>query len=68
MSLSIGIFCWNAVPSPISFFPMCALVFFLILRICLAWLADYRLRVPRLRLRASLSRATMTFFSTPEIK
>ena len=50
------------------FLSMCALIFFLILRICLALLADYRLRVPRLRLRASLSRATMTFFSTPEIK
>jgi hypothetical protein len=50
------------------FLSVCALIFFLLLRIFLAWLADYRLRVPRLRLRTSLSRATMTFFSTPEIK
>jgi Transglutaminase-like superfamily len=50
------------------FLAVCALIFFLLLRIFLAWIADYRLRVPRLRLRTSLSRATMTFFSTPEIK
>lgn len=50
------------------FLSVCALVFFLLLRVCLALLADYRLRVPRLRLRTSLSRATTTFFSTPEIK
>jgi hypothetical protein len=45
-----------------------ALIFFLLLRFVLAWLADHRLGIPRLRLRASLTRATTTFFSTPEIK
>ncbi len=44
------------------------LIFFLTLRAALAWYADHRLRVTRLRLRTSLSRATATFFSTPEIK
>jgi len=46
---------------------MWALIFFLLLRIVLAWLADHRLRIPRLRLLSSLARATATFFSTPEM-
>jgi hypothetical protein len=50
------------------FLSVWALIFFLLLRIVLAWLADHRLRIPRLRVRASLTRATATFFSTPEIK
>jgi hypothetical protein len=50
------------------FLSVWALIFFLLLRIVLAWLADHRLRIPRLRLRASLARATATFFSTPEMK
>jgi hypothetical protein len=50
------------------FFSVWALLFFLLLRIVLAWLADHRLLIPRLRLRTSLTRATATFFSTPEIK
>ncbi len=50
------------------FLSVWALIFFLLLRIVLAWLADHRLRIPRLRLRTSLIRATSTFFSTPEIK
>jgi len=50
------------------FLTVWALLFFLLLRFVLAWLADHRLRIPRLRLRASLTRATETFFSTPEIK
>lgn len=50
------------------FLSMCFLTFLLLLRFFLAWLADHRLRVPRFRLRTSLSRATATFFSTPEIK
>jgi len=50
------------------FLSMCALTFLLLLRVCLGWIADHRLRVPRFRLRTSLSRATATFFSTPEIK
>jgi hypothetical protein len=50
------------------FLSVWALLFFLLLRIVLAWLADHRLRIPRLRLRNSLTRATETFFSTPEMK
>jgi len=50
------------------FLSVWALIFFLLLRIVLAWLADHRLLVPRLRLRTSLARATATFFSTPEMK
>ena len=50
------------------FVSLCALTFCLLLRVVLAWLADHRLLVPRLRLRTSLTRATATFFSTPEIK
>ena len=44
------------------------LVFSLLVRFLLAWLADYRLRIPRLHLRSSLRHATASFFSTPEIK
>lgn len=50
------------------FLSVWALLFFLLLRFVLAWLADHRLRIPRLRLRASITRATETFFSPPEIK
>jgi hypothetical protein len=50
------------------FLSVWALIFFLLLRIVLAWLADHRLRIPRLHLRTSLTRATATFFSTPEMK
>ena len=50
------------------FLSLWALIFFLLLRIVMAWIADHRLRIPRLHLRASLSRATATFFSTPEMK
>ena len=44
------------------------LIFLLLLRIVLAWLADSRLQVPRFHLRAKLSRATAAFFTSPEIK
>jgi len=50
------------------FLSVWALIFFLLLRIVLAWLADHRLRIPRLHLRTSLTRAAATFFSTPEMK
>lgn len=50
------------------FLSVWALIFFFLLRIVLAWIADHRLRIPRLRLRTSLTRATATFFSTPEMK
>jgi len=45
-----------------------ALIFLLLLRVFLAWLADSRLQVPRFRLRANLTRATAAFFTSPEIK
>lgn len=45
-----------------------ALLVLSLLRVCLAWLADHHLRVPRFHLRTHLSRATSAFFSTPEIK
>ena len=44
------------------------LIFLLLLRIVLAWLADSHLQVPRFRLRANLSRATAAFFTSLEIK
>jgi hypothetical protein len=50
------------------FLSIWALIFFFLLRIVLAWIADHRLQIPRLRLRTSLSRAATTFFSTPEMK
>jgi hypothetical protein len=50
------------------FLSVWALLFFLLLRIALACLADHRLLIPRLRLRTSLTRATATFFSSPEMK
>lgn len=50
------------------FLSVSAFVILLLLREFLAILADYRLRIPRVRLRSSLTRATTTFFSTPEIK
>jgi hypothetical protein len=50
------------------FLSVWALTFFFLLRIVLAWIADHRLRIPCLHLRTSLSRATATFFSTPEMK
>src|SRR5258707_291813 len=50
------------------FISMWALIFFLLLRIVLAWLADHRLPFPLLRLRASLFRPPSFFFPTPEKK
>ena len=45
-----------------------ALIFLLLLRIVLAWLADHHLQAPRFHLRANISRATAAFFTSPEIK
>lgn len=45
-----------------------SLLFLIVLRIGLGWLADHRLQVPRFHLRANLGRATAAFFTTPEIK
>jgi hypothetical protein len=44
------------------------LVFSLLMRSLLAWLADHRLRIPRHHLRTSLRHTTASFFSTSEIK
>jgi hypothetical protein len=43
-------------------------VFLILVRLLLGWVADHRLRVPRFHLRENLSRATVAFFTTPEIK
>ena len=45
-----------------------ALIFLLVARVVLAWVADKRLLVPRFHLRANLKRAAAAFFATPEIK
>lgn len=45
-----------------------ALTLFLLLRLGAAWAGDHHLRVPRFRLRESISRATSSLFATPEIK
>jgi len=47
---------------------VCSLIFFLIVRVFLGWLADHRLMIPRFHLRSNLTRATAVFFTTPEIK
>jgi hypothetical protein len=45
-----------------------ATMFFLLLRVVLAWYADSRLRIPRFHLREHAIRAGAAFFSAPEIK
>ena len=45
-----------------------SLLFLMLVRVVLGWLADHHLRIPRFHLRANLSRATAAFFTTPEIK
>jgi hypothetical protein len=45
-----------------------AMVFFLMLRVVLAWYADRRLRIGRFHLREHMARAGAAFFSAPEIK
>jgi hypothetical protein len=45
-----------------------SLVFLMIVRLILGYLADNQLMVPRFHMRANLTRATAAFFSTPEIK
>ena len=44
------------------------LLFLIVVRLALGWIADRRLRIPRFHLRANLSRATAAFFTSPEIK
>ncbi|HEY6943725.1 MAG TPA: transglutaminase domain-containing protein [Candidatus Acidoferrum sp.] len=43
-------------------------LFLLLFRYVLAWYADSRLRIPRFHFREHLIRASIAFFSTPEIK
>ena len=45
-----------------------SLIFLILVRVVLGWLADHRLQVPRFHLRANLIRATAAFFTSPEIK
>jgi len=45
-----------------------ALIFLILVRLALGWIADRRLRIPRFRIRSNLSRATAAFFTSPEIK
>jgi hypothetical protein len=45
-----------------------SLLLLMIVRVTLGWLADRRLQIPRFHIRAHLSRATVAFFTTPEIK
>lgn len=50
------------------FLSVSALLFCLISRVVLAWLADRHLSVPRFHFRGNLARATAAFFTSPEIK
>ena len=63
---------WSLLLERESFFYLvlygAATLFFLLLRILLAWYADSRLRIPRFRVRENASRAGAAFFSAPEIK
>ena len=45
-----------------------SLIFLILMRLVLGWVADRRLRIPRFHLRANLGRATAAFFTSPEIK
>lgn len=63
---------WSLVLERESFFALSmsafAFLVFLLLRILLGWYADYRLKIPRFRLRLQFMRAGTTFFQAPEIK
>jgi Transglutaminase-like superfamily len=63
---------WSLLLERESFFALIATgtltLFFLILRVVLAWYADHRLMVPRFHLREHFLRASAAFISTPEIK
>lgn len=63
---------WSLLLERVSFFYLVlaavAAIFFLLLRQALAWYADSMLRIPRFHFREKLMRASMAFFSTPEIK
>lgn len=63
---------WSLLLERESFFYLviaaAASLFFLLLRQVLAWYADSLLRIRRFHLREHVMRASMAFFSTPEIK
>jgi hypothetical protein len=63
---------WSLLLERQSFFYLvlaaAATLFFMIVRLMLAWYADSRLRIPRFHLREHMIRAGVAFFSTPEIK
>jgi len=63
---------WSLLLERESFFYLvlsaAATLFFLLLRVVLAWYADRRLRIPRFHLREHAIRAGAAFFSAPEIK
>jgi len=63
---------WNLLLERESFLVLvisvCLTLFFLLLRLGLAWYADRRLRIARFHLREHALRAGVAFFSTPEIK
>ena len=63
---------WSLLLERESFFylvlSISAILFFLLLRVVLAWYADSRLRIPRFHFREHAVRAGAAFFSTPEIK
>ena len=65
-------FDWSLLLERESFFYLVlsagAAIFFLVLRVFLAWYADHRLRIPRFHLRTNVTRAGAAFFSAPEIK
>ncbi len=50
------------------FLSVSSLLFLILLRFFLAWIADNRLRIPRFHFRENLIRATAAFFTSPEIK
>jgi len=45
-----------------------SLIFLVLVRAVLAWVADHYLHVPRFHLLANVSRATISFFRAPEMK
>ena len=45
-----------------------SLIFLILVRAVLAWVADHYLHVPRFHLLANLGRATISFFRAPEMK
>jgi len=63
---------WSLLLERESFFylvaSLAATLFFLLMRVMLAWYADSRLRMPRFHLREHAIRAGAAFFSAPEIK